>query len=184
MAVQERLYTAQDLLALPHDTKRYVLVEGRLIEMSPTGKMHGRLTSRLTSLLDTFVSAHHLGQVYGAETGFRVSENPDTVYGIDAAFVSKARAQYGDGYFNGAPDLAVEVVSPGNAQVELHQKIRDYFAAGASHVWVVYPRTRVIYQYLSTDQIRVLHEEDVLEVPDLLPGFSLRVGALFSVLDE
>src|SRR5205807_8834122 len=93
MAVQERLYTAEELLALPHDTKRYKLVEGRLFEMSPTGEIHGRVTGDFTVILGSFVKEHRLGRIYGAETGFKLTENPDTVYDIDIAFVSKARLQ-------------------------------------------------------------------------------------------
>lgn len=146
--------------------------------------MHGRLTSRINALLDNFLSARKLGQVYGADTGFKLSENPDTVYGINAAFVASARAQYGDDFFTGALDLAVEVVSPGNTQMELHQKIEDYFGAGARLVWVVYPKVRVIYAYLSPDEIKVLHETDTLAGLDVLPGFSANIADIFAVLDE
>src|SRR5258708_39982761 len=98
MAVQERLYTAAELLELPHDKQRYALVKGHLIEMSLTGKSQGLLTAHITSLLYAFVEQHGLGMVYGAGTGFKLASNPDTVYGIDAAFVSKARDQEGEGY--------------------------------------------------------------------------------------
>src|SRR5260221_4130760 len=147
MVVQEQLYTAADLIKLPHDKHRYELVKGRLIEMSPTGKPHGRMTTRITRLLDTFVDEHRLGTVYGAETGFRVASNPDTVYGIDAAFVSTARDQEGEGYFEGAPDLAVEVYSPGNTQTEMQEKVEAYFQAGCRLVWAFYPKSRTIYVY-------------------------------------
>ncbi|HVO41863.1 MAG TPA: Uma2 family endonuclease [Aggregatilineales bacterium] len=138
MAVQERLYTAADLLALSVSGKRYELVEGHLIEMSPAGKAHGLLTLEIGYRLKTFTQPRDLGQVFGAETGFKVAEAPDTVYGVDVAFVSKARAQQGEDYFTGAPDLAVEVISPGNTQTEMHEKVMHYFRAGAHLVWIVY----------------------------------------------
>src|SRR5258708_543018 len=104
----EQLLTADDLLALPDDgTKRYELIEGHLITMSPTGKAHGLIVSEINYLFKAFVRQHKLGRVYGAETGFRLSENPDTVFGIDVAFVSNARAQQGHDYYAGAPDLAI-----------------------------------------------------------------------------
>ena len=184
MAVQEQLYTAADLLALPHDRMRYALVEGHLLEMSPTGKTHGQLTSEITYLLVAFVRQHNLGQVFGAETGFKLAENPDTVFGIDVAFVSKTRAQAGDGYFLGAPDLAVEVVSPGNTTVEMHDKVKQYFNKGSRLVWVVYPKSRTIYVYQSETDVRILGETDTLNGADVLPGFSVKIGDIFAVLNE
>jgi Uma2 family endonuclease len=184
MAVQERLYTAEELLALPRDNKRYELVEGKLIEMSPTGKPHGRLTVRIGGLLDAHAEKYDLGQAYGAETGFQVAENPDTVYGIDVAFVSKARAQKGEGYFKGAPDLAVEVVSPGNSKEEIHKKIVNYFGTGCRLVWVFYSKSRAVYVYTSPNEIKVLNAEDVLDGGDVLPGFSVKLTDIFSALDK
>jgi len=184
MTVQEKLFTAAELLTLPHDRHRYALIKGRLIEMSPTGKPHGLLVGELTTDIRLYVRQHQLGQVYGAETGFRLTENPDTVYGIDIAFVSTARAQKGDGYFRGAPDLAVEIISPGNTELEIHEKVTDYFSAGARLVWIIYPKSRVIYVYRSPDAITVLHESDSLNGDMVLPGFSLSIASLFAVLDE
>jgi len=181
--VQEKMYTADDLLQLPHD-QRHALVKGELIEMSPTGRPHGLVVAELTFLLKEFVREHKLGQVYGAETGFKLAENPDTVYGIDASFVSKPRAQKGEGYFIGAPDLVVEVASPGNTKAELHEKIINCFNVGARLIWVIYPKSRVIYVYASPDSIAVRHESDQLDGGEVLPGFSVSIGALFAVLDD
>jgi Uma2 family endonuclease len=145
MAVREQLYTAADLLELPHDRMRYELVKGHLIEMSPTGKSHGQLTYRIAHLLGSYMDQHDAGQVFGAETGFKLAQNPDTVYGIDVAFVAKARAQHGEDYFDGAPDLAVEVYSPSNTKLEIHQKVEQLFQNGCRLVWLVYPKSRAIY---------------------------------------
>ncbi len=184
MAVQERLYTAAELLMLPHDSNRYELVQGHLIEMSPTGDVHGRLTMRLAVRLAVFAEQHALGQLYGAETGFKLSSNPDTVYGIDVALVSKARLKPAtEGFFDGAPDLAVEVVSPGNTRSEMHEKVIAYFQAGARLVWIVYPKSRAIYVYLSPQSVTILGPGDVLSGGDVLPGFSLPIAEVFSVLD-
>jgi Uma2 family endonuclease len=184
MVVQERLYTAEELLRLQSDKHRYELVAGRLIEMSPTGKAHGQLTSVINALLYYFVSQHNLGQVYGAETGFKLAENPDTVYGVDAAFVAQGRRQSGEDFYQGAPDLAVEVVSPGNTQAEMHAKVKDYFGAGSRLVWVIYPKSRAIYVYSTPNDIQVLNVEDALTGGDVLPGFAVNVAEIFAVLDR
>jgi Uma2 family endonuclease len=184
MAVHERLYTAEDLFALPRDQKRYALVEGQLIEMSPTGETHGRLTAQLLILLGVYVNQHKLGRVYGAETGFKVAENPDTVYGIDLAFVANARIQRRENYFVGAPDLAIEVYSPGNTKIEMHKKVQNLFDAGTRLMWVLYPKSRVVYVYSTPDAITVLHETDTLDGGDVVPGLSIKIADVFAVLDE
>ncbi len=97
MVSREHLYTAEDLLALPHDRNRFALIEGRLLEMPLFSAVHGLLNAEIIYFVAGFVRLHDLGQVYGAETGFRVGKNPDTVYGIDVAFVSTARKQGGEG---------------------------------------------------------------------------------------
>ena len=185
MTVQERLYTSDDLLNLTHDGKLYALVEGQIIEMAPTGQIHGLLTSQITYLLVGFVQAQGLGRVYGAETGFKLTKNPDTVYGIDVAFVSKARSQsVKESFFEGSPDLAVEVVSPGNTHLEMHEKVRAYFQAGARLVWIVYPKSRTIYVYRTETTVEILKESDVLTGDKVLPGFSVSVESLFAVLKD
>jgi Uma2 family endonuclease len=185
MAVQKQFYTAEALIQLPHDANRYALVKGHLIEMSPTGKAHGRLTARLGTILDIFVTNHKLGAVYGAETGFKLTSNPDTVYGIDVAFVSSARNQDGEGFFEGAPDLAIEVVSSGSTKSELHEKIEDLFRAGTRLFWVIYPKSRTIYVYDAPDRIVVLRDRtQTLSGGDVLPNFSVALTDIFSVLDK
>jgi Uma2 family endonuclease len=185
MAIQSRLYTAEDLQTLPSEGKRYELVEGHLIEMSPTGEIHGLLVARLLIRLGVFVEQGDLGRVYGAETGFRLAKNPDTVVGIDVAFVSKARLKPAtEEYFSGAPDLAVEVVSPGNTKTEMHDKVKAYFRAGARLVWMLYPKSRVVYVYISPTDISVLEGDNVLSGGNVLPGFTLKISDLFAVLDS
>jgi Uma2 family endonuclease len=184
MAVQERLYTAAELLALPREGKRYELLKGTLIEMAPTGEIHGVLTAELAFLLTAFVRQYDLGRVYGAETGFKLAENPDTVVGADAAFVSKARLKpLKEDYFDGAPDLAVEVMSPGNTKTEMHEKVKAYFEAGARLVWFVFPKARAVYAYTDATTVTILTENDTLTGGDVLPGFAVKVSEIFSVLD-
>ncbi len=184
MTVHERSYSAGDLLALPESTSRYLLLEGQLIEMSPTGRSHGLITNRIAYLITGYVLEHRLGAVYAAESGFQLSTNPDTVFGIDVAFVASDRIQTGEGFFEGAPDLAVEVVSPGNRGPELHVKVARYFGAGTRLVWVVYPQSRVVYVYRAPNEIEVLEESDNLSGDPVLPGFSIKVAEIFAILDR
>ena len=114
--------TSDELLALPDDGNRYELVKGELIKMAPTGHKHGIVTMHLAGPLYRYVMDNNLGEVYGAESGFVISQDPDTVRAPDVAFVRRERIESaGDvkSYWVGAPDLAVEVVSPGDTVAEV-----------------------------------------------------------------
>ena len=182
-AAAVRLLTADELLRLPTGMgQRYELAEGALLTMSPAGSRHGRIALRIGSLLEQFVRQERLGASFGAETGFLLSRGPDTVRAPDAAFVSSARLPAGDlpdGYFPGAPDLAVEVVSPTDSAAEVQRKVAEYFAAGAHQVWVVYPDTRSVAVFRSARESLVLGPADVLEGGAVIPGFACLVAALF-----
>jgi Uma2 family endonuclease len=185
MAVQDKLYTADDLLNLPDDGKRYELVKGKLIEMSPTGRPHSVLTVWLLNLLFNHVRSRDLGEVAGPDAGFFISRNPDTVRSPDISFISKDRlGPLEDGYYTVAPDLAVEVVSPGNTKTELHEKVVEYFKAGTRLVWYFYPKSRAVYVYHAPNKITVLGVDDPLEGGDVLPGFKVNVRDIFAVLDK
>ena len=114
MTVRTKTVTAEELLQMPDDGVRRELVRGELKEMMPAGDEHGYLALRIASRLERHVDANKLGRTYTAETGFKISSNPDTVRAPDAAFVNQERVEKAghiSGYRSGAPDLAVEVVS-------------------------------------------------------------------------
>ena len=92
MATTQKLLTAEELLRLPDDGLRHELVAGELRTMTPSGAEHGGIALWLGSLLLQHVTSHQLGRVFGAETGFLLSKNPDTVRAPAAAFVSRERA--------------------------------------------------------------------------------------------
>lgn len=185
MIERERLCTAEDLAALPEDGQRYALVRGRLIATPPTGDVHGEIVMALSLLIGTFVRAHGLGRLYAAETGFKLSSDPDTVLAPDFAFISQARVVPREGGFLPiAPDLAVEVASPSNTRLELQEKVALYFRAGTRQVWIVYPRARAVYVYTAEDQVTIHTDKSVIEGGDLLPNFKLPVSQIFAVLDE
>jgi hypothetical protein len=99
------LMTAEDLLALPDDDKQYELVEGELVEMSPASRFHSRNGVRIISRLSPFIEEHDLGEVYGADMGFILRRNPDTVRAPDVSFVRKERLVEADelGFLELAP---------------------------------------------------------------------------------
>jgi len=181
MAVTHHLTTADDLLHRPNDGFRYELVQGELRRMSAAGYQHGRLVMNVATPLDQFVRAQKLGTVCAAETGFLLSENPDTVRAADVAFIRRERAlaAYDTvGYWHGAPDLAVEVVSPHDLYTDVDEKVTDWLAAGTRMVIVVNPRKRTVTVYQSTTFI-VLREEHILDGGEIVPGWTLPVATIF-----
>ena|SRR5258707_7724329 len=138
MAPQERLFSAEDLLALPDDGKRYELDRGQLIVMPPAKREHGLVVLEISRLVGNHVRANDLGQV-SAEIGYLLTEDPDTVRAPDVSFTSKARVTPLTGeYDHIPPDLAIEVASPGNTTSDMIEKVEQYFEAGVKRVWVMY----------------------------------------------
>jgi len=175
------LVTAEDVFENP-PAGRYELVRGEVIQMSPTGFEHGIISANAASAFHNFVKQRPLGIVVGAETGFILSRNPDTVRGADVAFISSERAARQksiEKFFDGPPDLAVEVVSPTDRAADIEEKIRDYLQAGTRLLLVIYPRTKTIAVYRPGKDVQILTLEDALEGYDVLPGFSIPVREIF-----
>lgn len=185
MSTVTRITTAHELLYMPDDGFRYELVEGELRKMTPSGAEHGVLASEMDVLLREHVRRNDLGQVFGAETGFVIGKNPDTVLAPDASFVRKERiAVHGipKEYFPEAPALVVEIVSPSDTAEEVDDKMRRWLAAGAELGWVIYPKGRTVTVYRSLDDIRILTSGDTLDGGLVVPGFRCRIGDLFVAL--
>lgn len=183
MDVVRQQVTADELLHMPDDGFRYELVQGELRRMNPAGNVHGRVAMRFAWRLARHVEENGLGTVYAAETGFRLSSDPDTVRAPDVAFVSRARVEaIGEieGFWPEAPDLAVEVISPGDAYADVEEKVFDWMDAGTKMVVVVNPRQRSVTVYKSPTDIFALTEADVLDGGDVVPGFKLAVREIFA----
>jgi Uma2 family endonuclease len=173
--------TAEDLLHMNIQNKRTELVRGELVVREPPGHQHGYIAMRIGAALFAFVDAHRLGRVYAAETGFALRRDPDTVRAPDAAFVSSARAPAASsrGYFDGAPDLAVEVLSPDDRPGEILAKVGEWLDAGARLVWVIAPESGSARVYRADGTEAQLRDTDKLDGESVLPGFSQSVAALF-----
>ena len=175
--------TAEELLNMADDGYRYELVKGELVKMAPAGHGHGVLAMELSWRLAQHVSANSLGQVCTAETGFRIASNPDTVRAPDAAFIRRDRAEeigQVEGYWPGAPDLAVEVISPSDRYTEVQAKVLDWLNAGTRMVVVVNPRDQTATVHRSLTDIVILTRNDILEGSDVVPGWTLPLEELFA----
>ncbi len=171
------LMTAEDLLRLPDDGNQYELVRGKRICMGGTPARPAIVAANIGTLINVFVRQHRLGVCGGADFGFLLASNPDTVRVPDFAFVRAERvpaAGIPDGFWQGAPDLAIEVFSPSNRFTDVLEKVYEYLAAGARLVWVVEPEARkaMVFRPGAAPPL-VLGEDGVLDGEDVLPGFTL-----------
>ena len=174
--------TAYDLASLPDDERRHGLEEGWLVSEPLPSLRHDRVRRTLERILEAHVANHGLGEVFG-EAGFVLARNPDTVRGPDLSFVARERLvgiDYGR-FFDGAPDLAIEILSPSNRPGQVRAKVADYLAAGCHLVWVVDPEARTVTTYRSLLSPRVLRADDALDGIDLLPGLTIQVASIFEV---
>ena len=182
MATVVKHLTAEDLLRIPEDGFRYELVKGELRKISPAGHKHGRIVMNISLPLGVHVKSNQLGVVFAAETGFKLSSDPDTVRAPDVAFVRQERLAEGEeveGFWPGAPDLAVEVISPADTYFAVEEKVQDWLNAGTRMVIVVEPQTRLIKVYRSQEDVTILTEKDSLDGDDVVPGWQLPVREIF-----
>jgi Uma2 family endonuclease len=182
MAMLTKPMTADDLLRLPSGRERHELVRGELRTMSPASFEHGRIGTRLLTRLACFVSETGLGVVVGPDTGFVLQRDPDLVRSPDVSFVVASRVPQVplNRFFPGAPDLAIDVLSPSDTVDEVEEKLSDFFAAGTRSVWIIKPRTKSVDVWTAGKLSHSLASTDLLTHPDLLPGFECPVGSLFA----
>ncbi len=163
------------------DIGRCELIEGEIIPMAPAGAEHGDIALEIAYRIKTYVMAGNLGKTYGAETGFIIARNPDTIRAPDAGFVRRDRIPSGPtrGFFPGAPDLAVEVVSPSDRLTDISAKVEQWLAAGTSSVWVVDPPNETIDVFGAGGEVFRYRGADELRDERTLPGFVLKLDDLF-----
>ena len=176
-----KLLTAEHLYTVSDPFYKFELEAGRLRVMEPPGFAHGDVALALGALLRQHVHLHGLGTVV-TETGFVLRRKPDSVYGPDVAFVRADRLpppERAHLYFEGAPDLAVEVRSPNDRPGEAAEKVRGYLAAHTSLVWDVDPAARTVTVHAPDAIPHELGVGDVLDGGHVVPGFHLPLDELF-----
>jgi Uma2 family endonuclease len=168
---------------MPNDGMRHELVHGELRMMPPPGFEHGRVAARIGGLLFAHVHQTGIGVTLAAETGFLLASDPDTVRAPDAAFVSKERAERVGRtakYWPGAPDLAVEVISPSDSFHEVQDKALEWLAAGTIAVLVLDPAKSTATVYRGQGDAHVHRTGDTLDLSYAVPGFGVAVAELFA----
>lgn len=176
--------------AVEEDVERYKFCRGRkhlleLVDGTLVEKAVGQYESQLAAILiieiGIFLRRNPLGILLGSDGGHRLD------FGLvrmpDVAFITNDRLDALNSrpaVVPFAPDLAVEVISPGNTTGEMDRKLREYFDAGVKLVWYAYPETQTVLVYHSVDQVRELKVNDSLDGEDVLPGFTLSLREWFS----
>ena len=183
MAVSAAPTTAEELLCMRDDGLRRELVRGEMRVMPPPGFEHGRVAATVAILLGAHARQAGSGVVVAAETGFLLASDPDTVRAPDAAFIARERVEKvgrTTKYWPGAPDLAVEVVSPSDSFHEVQEKALEWLAAGALAVLVLDPDECTATVYRGQGDAHIHGPQDTLDLSDAVPGFSVAVAELFA----
>jgi Uma2 family endonuclease len=174
---RKRRYTEEDLICLPDDGRKHELVNGRLKEVLTGGK-HGwigfRLAGKMYAVLPDTLAA------FDSSTGFRMRSG--NIRSPDLSLMRRERLPEGKppaGFIDGAPDLAIEIVSPSEDQKDLLQKVGEYFDSGAQEVWLLFPERKQVYRYRAPLELEILNADDRLTGGELLPQFAVRVSELF-----
>jgi len=181
MSQATRLVTAEEFEHFSKDEAyRVELVRGRLVPMSPVAPRHGLVVVRLIVLLSRHLDAHPVGVIL-PDVGFKLESDPDTVRGPDVAFVRQERAGELErpGWFRGAPDLVLEVLSPEDRPHDTRERLDDYFRANVPVVIVIDPqKTSATIHRASLTPVVLRGRDAVLEVDDILPGFRCTLGEI------
>jgi Uma2 family endonuclease len=182
---EKKIWTDAEFMALNRDGHRYEIVNGELIDMGNSGAKHGYVCSVLMIFLGGYVHIQKIGAMFDSSTAFKMKSGNKR--SPDISFMAKERLQgleeLPDGFLEGAPDLAVEILSPSNTVEEIHNKLVEYFENGSRLVWVINPKEKYVLVYRSSQEPdRLLKSVDSLDGEDIVPGFTLPIAELFQKL--
>ena len=165
--------------------KLYEVIDGKFVEPTPMGAFELLVATYLQeAILEHFARTERRGWVV-PESLFLLSDSPKRQRRPDLAFVTydrwpRSRSRPRTAAWEVIPDLAVEVISPGNTAIEIFIKLNDYFRAGVRHVWLIYPEIGFVQDFEAIDRLKVLGIDGTLDGGDVLPGFQIKLSELFS----
>ena len=176
-----KVITADEFFELSHDGPAE-LVRGEVIEMLNPGVLHGKVSARMAFVLMQQVLPRKLGEVLTNDAGFRLERDPDTVRGPAVAFIRHERLPGGKlptGYFDGPPDLAIEVISPHDKMTDVTAKVDLFLDAGCKMVVLLDPERRTATIYRSQVDPHIVRGRDRLDFSSVVDGFQLPLDELF-----
>jgi Uma2 family endonuclease len=175
-------WTDNELMSLPRDGRKYELIEGELL-MSPVGVTHSLVCLNLAMRLIRFVERKRLGKVFDSSMGFRLSAR--ILLSPDVSYVSKVRLKEimvaPEKFLYGAPDLAVEVLSPGDTYDLVERKLEKYFHHGTRLAWVVDPKRRIVTVHSLDSFAKLTGLASTLTGGEVLPGFTCKLRNVFKL---
>lgn len=179
------IWTDEEFMALPDHGDRYEIIDGELVTLGNSGMEHGNIGIFLGGLIEIFVRQHRLGVTCDSSTAFKMKGGNKR--SPDISFVSKEKlkglTELPDGFLDGSPDLAIEVLSPNNTISEIDQKIVEYFENGSRLVWVINLKLHYVLVYRSAQEPdRLLKQSDFLDGEDVIEGFTMPFSELFQKL--
>jgi Uma2 family endonuclease len=178
----------QDIEAMEARGIRREIVDGQWVQVvgdGMAGELHGAIATNLIVALGTYVKTHQLGRVYPADTTYILSEDEQGVQlmrlpRVSFVAVSRVKTENRQSYYQLAPDLAIEIISPSERAVDIRAKLRDYLRAGVRQVWQVYPETQEVIVYLPDGTVRTYEVGQVIPGADVLPDLALPVEDIFA----
>lgn len=182
---KKKVWTDAEFIAIPDNGHSYEVVNGELIDMGNSGALHGYICSILLSALMVYIIPRKLGVILDSSTAFKMKNGNKR--SPDISFFAKDRLQGLEvlpaGFLEGAPDLTIEVLSPGNTVEEIDDKLVEYFENGTRLVWVINPNQHYVLIYRSAEEPdRLLKSADSLDGEEVIPGFTLPIANLFQKL--
>jgi Uma2 family endonuclease len=185
--VAKKVWTESELQALPDDGYIHEVVDGELV-MSPKNEFyHGQICSRLLAALVEFNRLQRLGIVLDSSTGFwmynRNCRAPDVSFVPKQRLIALGFKPRTRKFFPGAPDLAVEILSPNNTRAEIDERLKDFFAGGTQIVWIINPDLECAEVCHSTEKRELIGPGGFLDGQHLLPGFRYPIANLFKEWD-
>jgi len=181
----EKPVTVEDFYEIAFEGFRGELVGGELKETMPTSVLHGIIAGRIAIILGFFVLQNKLGEVLTAKTGFRLFVDKKTVRVPDVSFLSNeklAEIKNVNKFYDGTPDLAIEVISPSETYNDVQGKLEDYLSAGVKMVWIIRPENKIVTTYRTLSDFKILRENEELNGEDLLPNFKCNLTDIFANL--
>jgi Uma2 family endonuclease len=192
MAIKQQLISADEFWHIvqqpDYADRRLELIDGELVEIVKPGGRHGKIAGDIFGFLWLYARQNNAGYVTAAETGYitqRTDTGRDRVRGLDAAFIRRKKCPQGlpEGHIDVAPDIAVEVLSPGNNAEDIQEKVFELLNFGVLQVWIVSIRTQTVLVY-TPQNVTLLQTDDTLTGGNVLPGFSLSLSELFDDTDN
>ena len=185
MTLNAHLNTAADLEALydlPENAdKKFELFKGVIYEVPSGTPLHAWIILLLARMIGNFVIERGLGYVFADSIQYDLPNGDSFI--PDVSFISKQRQPELPPKFTIAPDLAIEVFSPGNRERQMTEKVESYLRGGTQRVWVAYPESKVVEVYrLSPDGGLLFHTfglDATLDGEDVLPGLKISVRDVF-----